>query len=117
MKKNGKWKILLIALFMLPMVVFFPGCGNKDNSNNAMNTIIQNQTFTVHFYTGTGDYNNLTYKNIKYGSLIKEPTPPRRNGYRFVCWCKDITCTSPWTFSIDQVKAETTLYAKWEANQ
>ena len=115
MKKTGKWKIILIAIFMLPMVVFFPGCSCGKNNNNAqLDAAITNQTFTVMFVTGTSSSFNLNYYNIKYDSLIKAPQEPERTGYEFVCWCKDIGLTTPWTFSIDTVRSNITLYAKWE---
>ena len=116
-KKKFNWKILLIELIMLHMVVFFPGCScGKETTSNSADPNLKNQTFTVMFYTGTEETPNITYYNVRYDSLIKEPNEPKRTGYTFVAWCKDITCTSPWTFSIDTVKINLTLYAYWREN-
>ena len=48
-----------------------------------------------------------------YGSKIKSPKNPARNGYTFGGWYKDSACTAKWNFTKDTVKDNITLYAKW----
>lgn len=44
---------------------------------------------------------------------ISAPTPPTREGYRFVGWYTDEACTDQWNFESDTVISNMTLYAKW----
>lgn len=45
--------------------------------------------------------------------LAEKPVDPTRSGYDFYRWCKDSSCTLPWTFTSDAVAADLTLYAAW----
>jgi uncharacterized repeat protein (TIGR02543 family) len=46
-------------------------------------------------------------------STITEPDIPVRDGYSFVGWYKEASCTNAWDFAMDIVTAPVTLYAKW----
>lgn len=68
--------------------------------------------YTVTFdMAGHGD--NTKIREIKAGSLIKEPVAPTAEGYLFTGWYKDQACTKAWNFAVDTVLADTTLYARW----
>ena len=62
------------------------------------------------------------------GKLMKPPYEPRRDGYTFQGWYKDVACTKAWDFENDTVTIqfdeegnhiyeEIRLYAKWEAEE
>lgn len=68
--------------------------------------------YTVTFdMAGHGE--NTKIREIKAGSLIKEPTAPTAEGYLFTGWYKDIACSKAWDFAVDTVLSDTTLYARW----
>ena len=53
-----------------------------------------------------------------YGTTITKPTDPKRDGYTFAGWFKDIKLTQAWDFAVDTVPVNgTTLYAKWTADE
>lgn len=47
------------------------------------------------------------------GSVIAEPTAPRKDGYTFAGWYKDSGLTEKFDFSSETVTDNMTLYAKW----
>lgn len=51
------------------------------------------------------------------GSLISEPEKPTRKGYTFGGWYKDAQYNQAWDFKKDAILDDTTLYAKWTANE
>ncbi len=51
------------------------------------------------------------------GSLISEPEKPTRKGYTFGGWYKDAQYSRAWDFKKDAILDDTTLYAKWAANE
>ena len=115
--KNGLKK-LIIALLIIPVMMFFPACGGDDESNNSSpGTIPSDSTFTVHFYTGTEDTFNIASQTIAYRGLVRRPDDPTRVGYVFIGWYKDATCTEIWTFEVDLVVSDMTLYARWQKRE
>lgn len=48
------------------------------------------------------------------GGLVKEPEPPKLEGFVFTGWYKDASCTQKWDFASDKVAGNTTLYAGWK---
>ncbi|MDR0523315.1 MAG: leucine-rich repeat protein [Candidatus Methanoplasma sp.] len=48
------------------------------------------------------------------GSAISEPAQPTRTGYDFKGWYKERGCRNPWSFQLDLVYSNTTLYAGWD---
>lgn len=52
---------------------------------------------------------------VKEGSLLEEPETPEAEGYRFMGWYKDPSCTALWDFASDVVETDMTLYAGWLA--
>ena len=109
--KKEKWKIILIALLILPCVVFFGGCG-EDNNNGATNS---NVTYTVMFYTDSAQEFNIPSQEVQSGKLVRRPSNPYKNGYVFIGWYKDMSLTQVWKFESDVVLCNLVLYAKWEA--
>jgi len=113
---NKIWKNikkLLIAIIILPMVVVFPygcSCNENDVDNTSSNS---NNSYTVHFYTGTEDTFNIPNQIVNKGGLVRKPETPIRSGWDFIGWCKDMQCTVYWTFEIETVHSDMTLYAHW----
>ncbi len=54
-----------------------------------------------------------TIKGLSYGSLLKQPADPTKDGFDFAGWYSDEALTKPWDFSKDTIKGNTVLYAKW----
>ena len=68
--------------------------------------------------TFSDDIHNVLETDIfDYGSKVKEPEPPVKNGYTFDGWYKDEDYTAKWIFSRDVITEDTYLYAKFSANK
>lgn len=108
-----KLKLLLIAILMLPMVVFFPGCGGDDGSSGQKKNP---SYYTVTFYTDSAETFNIPSQTVQEGQLIRKPQNPYKTGYRFKDWYSHPSLDPDfiWTFEIDTVTSNITLYAKWE---
>ena len=111
---NKKWKILLICLIILPCVVFFGGC-SCNSSEETGETIYDNISYSVSFYTGSGSTFNMSTQTVKHGKYVTRPINPTREGYTFAGWYIDKDCTTVWKFESDPVLNNMTLYAKWNA--
>ena len=96
---------------MLPMVVFFPACSCGIGADEAESVP---QEYTVRFYTGSTDTFNIPSQTLMEGSLVRKPSTPTRYGYEFIGWYKDQACTLLWSFEVDTVKSNVTLYARWQ---
>ena len=73
-------------------------------------------TFTVSFNSNGGSaISDIT--GVRYEATIPAPTAPDKTGYTFGGWFKDEGLTNEWSFEIDTVTENTTLYAKWTINQ
>jgi len=71
-------------------------------------------TYTVNFDSQGGS--RVISKIADYNTPILAPGAPTKTGYKFAGWFKESTLTNAWNFSADKVNANTTLYAKWDAN-
>ncbi len=69
--------------------------------------------YVVTFQTNGGS--NVKAQNIAFGSKASKPANPTRTGYTFKGWYSDKGLTKAYDFST-AVKANTTLYAKWQAD-
>ncbi|MBQ7262784.1 MAG: leucine-rich repeat protein [Synergistaceae bacterium] len=56
-----------------------------------------------------------TGQRATYGTRATEPSVSE-TGWTCVGWYTDAACTNGWDFSVDTVKADVTLWAKWEQN-
>ena len=66
MKKLGKWKQILISLLILPLLVIFPSGCNENVSQSGVGQVINN-TYTVHFFTGTKETFDIPSQTISHG--------------------------------------------------
>lgn len=73
-----------------------------------------NPGYTVTFDSKGGT--DVPSQQVMYGELVQLPEPPTREGYRFTGWFRDPVCYEFWSMDVDQVQADMTLYAGWEAN-
>ncbi|MDR0523567.1 MAG: InlB B-repeat-containing protein [Candidatus Methanoplasma sp.] len=51
--------------------------------------------------------------SVAHSSLVPPPEQPERDGYAFSGWYADSACEALWTFPVDRVSGDATLYAKW----
>ena len=49
-----------------------------------------------------------------YGELLELPEPPTREGYRFIGWFADPTCSEIWDVENRTIETDMTFYAGWE---
>jgi len=52
-------------------------------------------------------------QKLKYNTSAKEPVTPYKDGYKFMGWYSNLSCTDKFDFST-LLKENTTLYAAWE---
>ena len=72
--------------------------------------------YAVNFDLGIAGEDNepVPPQEIKVGGLVKEPEPPKLEGFVFTGWYKDASCTQKWDFASDKVAGNTALYAGWK---
>lgn len=69
--------------------------------------------YKVRFITEHGDA--PTSQNVKYNGTAKDPGKLKAEGYTFIGWYTDHTCTTEFNFSTP-ITGDTKVYAKWEKN-
>ncbi|MGE6575096.1 S-layer homology domain-containing protein [Paenibacillus xylanexedens] len=68
-------------------------------------------SYTLSFESNGG--NVVATQNILYNTTATEPTAPNKPGYTFGGWFKEVALINQWSFTIDVITADKTLYAKW----
>ncbi|MBQ7351428.1 MAG: InlB B-repeat-containing protein [Clostridia bacterium] len=111
---KGNWKKFFVALCMLPMVVFFPGCSCGKYNESVQTNRYENLTYTVRFYTDSTESFNIANQTVKHGNLVRQPQTPTKTGYRFIGWYTDTSWQNVWVFELHTVEKDMTLYARWE---
>lgn len=69
--------------------------------------------YEVRFITEHG--NAPTSQNVKYNGTATDPGKLKEEGYTFIGWYTDHTCTTEFKFSTP-ITGDTKVYAKWEKN-
>lgn len=69
--------------------------------------------YEVRFITEHGDA--PASQNVKYNGTAKDPGELTAEGYTFIGWYTDHTCTTEFNFSTP-ITGDTKVYAKWEKN-
>lgn len=69
--------------------------------------------YEVSFVTEHGDA--PTSQNVKYNGTANDPGKLTEEGYTFIGWYTDHTCTTEFNFSTP-ITGDTKVYAKWEKN-
>lgn len=69
--------------------------------------------YTVQFVSEHG--NAPTSQNVKYNGTANDPGKLSAEGYTFIGWYTDHTCTTEFKFSTP-ITGDTKVYAKWEKN-
>ena len=69
--------------------------------------------YEVSFITEHGDAPDS--QNVKYNGTANDPGTLTEEGYTFIGWYTDHTCTTKFDFNTP-IKSNTTVYAKWEKN-
>lgn len=82
-------------------------------SGSESDTDSRDGTYVVIFDTRGHGTAISAYVHIVGGSTIEAPEEPVEEGYRFIGWYKDGSCTIPWDFETDTVDEDITLYACW----
>lgn len=71
------------------------------------------KNYEVSFVTEHGDA--PTSQNVTYNGTAKDPGKLSAEGYTFIGWYTDHTCTTEFNFST-AITGDTKVYAKWEKN-
>lgn len=91
--------------------------GDEDYTN--VNLVKQSATVKLPSATLTFNMNGhgdaIEPKTVAVGGTVTEPEAPTATGYTFGGWYTDEACKTPFTFGA--LSADTTVYAKWTANQ
>jgi uncharacterized repeat protein (TIGR02543 family) len=66
---------------------------------------------TVTFDTRGGS--EIPSFEVFFFSTISEPDPPVLEGSEFAGWYRDLSLSKEWSFRLDRVTSDVTLYAKW----
>ncbi len=74
-----------------------------------------NISYRVSFETNGGENAPSDIIDIQSGSTIDEPQEPTKENFIFVGWFKEEALSTMWDFAVDVVASNTTLYAKWIA--
>lgn len=85
------------------------------NAPNVLNLVAKwdiNQ-YTVQFVSEHGK--TPTSQNVKYNGTADDPGKLTEEGYTFIGWYTDHTCTTEFNFSTP-ITGDTKVYAKWEKN-
>ncbi|WP_459187010.1 InlB B-repeat-containing protein [Parabacteroides sp. APC149_11_2_Y6] len=69
------------------------------------------KVYTVTFDSKGGS--EIDEAKVVEGEKLTKPSDPTRDGYSFLGWYVDPEYTEPWLFSVNEVKADMTLYARW----
>lgn len=109
MKEKWNWKIVLILFLLFPCIIVMQGCGGDGGTKEKP----INVSYTVSFFTNSGDDFNYPNQNIEHGRLVRRPSNPVKEGYIFVAWYSDQECTKVWNFDVDTVTSNMSLYAGW----
>lgn len=72
------------------------------------------EKFTVTFNSNGGSAVS-PFTEVLDGSTILAPTAPSRDGFTFAGWYKDVELTQSFGFGSEQITANITIYAKWDA--
>ncbi len=88
-----------------------------DNYNNS-STATSSSTVSSYIVTfNSNGGSDVTTKYVIEGQLATRPSEnPTKTGYTFENWFSNIGLTDVWDFDTDTITADTTLYAKWTAN-
>jgi uncharacterized repeat protein (TIGR02543 family) len=69
-------------------------------------------TYQVSFDSRGGS--TVSSMTALYETSISDPVAPKRTGYAFAGWYKESACINQWSFPVDKITSDTTLYAKWK---
>lgn len=86
------------------------GTGSYISTANEL-TIMLSAECTVHFESKGGS--SVADQTVQYGEKLTKPEDPKRDGYMFDAWYKDLDKTEKWDFDTDTVSGNMTLFAGW----
>lgn len=107
MKKSKLFAALLGAVMLMMSCFTLLACAPDEQ------VITPTQEYTVTFNTNGGSA--ITALKIKSGEKASKPTNPTKAGFTFDNWYKESALTTVFDFTAEAIKADTTVYAKWNA--
>ncbi len=106
MKLRNSFAILCSAAFCFSLAL--TGCNTRNNNNNGSDV-----SWTITFDSKGGS--SVASQTVKDGETVTKPTNPTKENYKFVEWCEDTACVTPFDFST-AIHSDWTLYAKWQSS-
>lgn len=71
--------------------------------------------YTVNFYDPDSK-TSLSTQTVKQGNSVSKPSNPTKEGYTFEGWYADSNYITAFDFNSSSITENTTIYAKWSAN-
>lgn len=102
-----------ILLLLATTVVIFATACSENNDDIDQNPIIETKTYTVTFDV-QGHGTAPSAQTVEDGGYATQPTDPSEDGYTFLGWYKEASCTNEFVFTTEKITTNTTIYAKWE---
>jgi uncharacterized repeat protein (TIGR02543 family) len=120
--KKTVWKVLIAALALTTALI---ACSNPSggdplesggsgggNSSGAGGLLGGGSgTYTVTFNSNGGSA--IESRKVAPGGTVAPAASPARNDDVFDGWYRDAALTTQWSFGVDTVNSNTTIYAKW----
>ena len=77
-----------------------------------MDEVVELQEYTITFEPNNGSAPMTV--TVEEKTLIPRPSAITKEGYTFIGWYRDASCTIGWNFDTDHPTSDMTLYAGWE---
>lgn len=106
-------KIFAMSLLALSLLNFTSCGGGKKTDSSG--DIACDKYYHVTYYLNDGTDSVYYEADELFGATVTRPENPKRDNFTFKGWCVDPDCYV--TFYLDTpIKADTSLYAKWQVN-
>lgn len=108
--RGGLMKKIISLIMILLAGLFLVSC---DNSTDDKEVKVYYYSFRRAYREDKLKPDLITTETYEKGSKVTQPTDPRRSGYIFAGWYKDVDFNEEWNFTTNTVDKHTVLYAKW----
>lgn len=102
------FKKILYGLFLFGSVLFGLTACNEQNS-----TLKPEESASIEVIFNTDGGSEIDTIKLEEAGKIVKPEEPKKEGYVFEGWYKDLNKSLKWDFDKDIASSNTTIYAKW----
>jgi uncharacterized repeat protein (TIGR02543 family) len=96
------------------LAITVAGCANVSGGNDASDPVVATPvvaSYAVSFDSQGGSA--VSGVTALSGGKLTSPTAPTKTGYVFDGWYNEAGCVHAWSFDVDTVTSDLTLFAKW----